>query len=217
MNNNTDRIQQIDALLPQTQCDLCGYGGCQPYANAIVKDNAPIDRCPPGGVETLKKLATITGCDPHPLLADFRKTEKTPSIAVIDETACIGCTKCIQACPVDAIIGAAKVMHTVITAECTGCELCVAPCPVDCITIKPVTTPTYQKEKARSRFTARQQRLTTVAAAKKTRFEQANTVSNPSNNDNQQAKRDYIHQVLMRKRQQRIDTRKANQDEQAKT
>ncbi len=207
MNNDNDRIQQIDALLPQTQCDLCGYGGCKPYATAIINDNAPIDRCPPGGVDTLTQLAKLTGRDPQPLLAEFSKTVKAPSIAVIDEAACIGCTKCIQACPVDAIIGAAKVMHTVITAECTGCELCVAPCPVDCIDIKPVTKQTYQTHKARARFNARQQRLATLATAKKARFERANAAKmiKQANQDNQQAKRDYIQQALLRKRQRSIN------------
>lgn len=202
MSNQDKRVQQIDALLPQTQCDLCGYGGCQPYAKAIVNDNAPIDRCPPGGVDTLNQLAKLTGKDPGPLLNEFNKTVKSPRIAVIDEAICIGCTKCIQACPVDAIIGAAKVMHTVITNECTGCELCVAPCPVDCIDIQSVPTPTYQKTKARARFDARQQRLMTLAKAKQNRFTQANSTKQAVPLDDQQAKRDYIQQALQRKRQQ---------------
>lgn len=124
--------RQIDQLLPQTQCRRCGYRGCRPYAEAIASGEADIDRCPPGGDATILELARLLQREPKPL--DTTRGEHTPPLrAVIDEEACIGCTKCIQACPVDAIIGAAKQMHTVIADECTGCELCVPPCPVDCI------------------------------------------------------------------------------------
>ncbi|HEX7325814.1 MAG TPA: RnfABCDGE type electron transport complex subunit B [Rhodanobacteraceae bacterium] len=125
-------VDRIDAALPQTQCGRCGYAGCRPYAEAIARGEAPINRCPPGGMEGVRTLARITG---QPVLAlDPACGEPTPArVAVIDEDACIGCTKCIQACPVDAIVGASKLMHTVIADLCTGCGLCVAPCPVDCI------------------------------------------------------------------------------------
>jgi electron transport complex protein RnfB len=125
---------QIDALLPQTQCGQCSFPGCRPYAEAIASGSADINRCPPGGEATVLALADLLGRDPQPLENEARER----SVAVIDEETCIGCTLCIQACPVDAILGAAKHMHTVIESECTGCELCLEPCPVDCITMVPL-------------------------------------------------------------------------------
>jgi electron transport complex protein RnfB len=130
-------VDQIDALLPQTQCGQCGFPGCRPYAEAIAKGEAEINQCPPGGEEGVKSLAELLGVEPKPLSAEHGE-EKPKSVAIIDEQKCIGCTLCIQACPVDAILGAPKLMHTVIESECTGCELCVSPCPVDCIRIEPV-------------------------------------------------------------------------------
>lgn len=124
---------QINAILPQTQCGQCGYPGCKPYAEAIAGGEAPINQCPPGGQEGVHKLAELLGVEEIPLNAEHGEEKEAPEIAVIIEKDCIGCTLCIQACPVDAILGAAKHMHTVISDECTGCELCVAPCPVDCI------------------------------------------------------------------------------------
>jgi Na+-translocating ferredoxin:NAD+ oxidoreductase subunit B len=131
-------VDQIDALLPQTQCGQCKFPGCRPYAEAIAKGEADINQCPPGGEEGIKALAELLGVEPKPLDA-ARGEEKPKSLAVIDEQRCIGCTLCIQACPVDAILGAAKSMHTVIASECTGCELCLPPCPVDCIDLVPIT------------------------------------------------------------------------------
>lgn len=128
---------QIDALLPQTQCGQCSYAGCRPYAEAIADGEAEINRCPPGGETTMIALAELLGRDPVPL-EDTDAAEKPKSVAHIIETDCIGCTLCIQACPVDAILGAAKQMHTVIESECTGCELCLPPCPVECIVMQPV-------------------------------------------------------------------------------
>ena len=127
---------QIDQLLPQTQCGQCGYPGCRPYAEAIAAGESEINKCAPGGETTVIALAELLGRDPLPL--DESATPKAPSVAVIDEKECIGCTLCIQACPVDAILGAAKQMHTVIADECTGCELCLAPCPVECIHMAPI-------------------------------------------------------------------------------
>ncbi len=130
-------VEQIDAILPQTQCGQCGFPGCKPYAEAMATGKADINQCPPGGEEGIRKLAALLGVEFKPLNAEHGEP-KPRSLAVIDENTCIGCTLCIQACPVDAILGAAKQMHTVIAGECTGCELCVAPCPVDCISMVPI-------------------------------------------------------------------------------
>lgn len=130
-------VEQIDDLLPQTQCGQCGYPGCRPYAEAIANGDE-INKCPPGGEPTIRKLAELMGVEAKPL--DAAQTEAIKRVAVIREDECIGCTKCIQACPVDAIVGASKLMHTVIADECTGCDLCVEPCPVDCIDMVPVAT-----------------------------------------------------------------------------
>jgi electron transport complex protein RnfB len=127
----------IDRLLPQTQCTRCGYSGCMPYAEAVAAGAADINRCPPGGTETIVALAQLLSREPHPLNRD-NGLEIAPTVAFIDEDRCIGCTKCLPPCPVDAIAGAPRRMHTVIAELCTGCELCVAPCPVDCITMIPV-------------------------------------------------------------------------------
>jgi electron transport complex protein RnfB len=130
-------VDKIDALLPQTQCGQCTYAGCRPYAEAIAKGEADINQCPPGGETTIIALADLLGKDPKPLNPEHG-VEKAKTVAIIDEQICIGCTLCIQACPVDAILGAAKQMHTVIAGECTGCELCVPPCPVECIDMVPI-------------------------------------------------------------------------------
>jgi electron transport complex protein RnfB len=127
----------IDALLPQTQCTRCGYPGCLPYAEAIASGAAGINQCPPGGTETIVALAKLTGQPLAPLNRD-NGIESAPTVAFIDEERCIGCTKCLPPCPVDAIVGAPRRMHTVIAELCTGCELCVAPCPVDCIVMIPL-------------------------------------------------------------------------------
>lgn len=126
---------QVDAVLPQTQCGQCGFPGCRPYADAVARDEAEINKCVPGGETVVLALADLLGKDPVPMEA---REEKPKALAVIDEKECIGCTLCLQACPVDAILGAAKQMHTVIADECTGCELCLPPCPVECIHMVPV-------------------------------------------------------------------------------
>jgi electron transport complex protein RnfB len=131
-------VDQIDAILPQTQCGQCGYPGCRPYAEAIAKGEAEINQCPPGGETGIQALADLLGRDVIPLSAEHGEAKEDKTVVEIDEHVCIGCTLCIQACPVDAIIGAAKQMHTVIKAECTGCDLCIPPCPVDCIHVVPV-------------------------------------------------------------------------------
>ena len=128
-----DLVESVNDLLPQTQCAQCGYPGCRPYATAIIEAGADINLCPPGGQATVERLAKLLGKDVLPLAESVQ-----PSVAVIDESACIGCVHCRNACPVDAIVGAHQLMHTVIESECTGCELCVAPCPVDCISMRPL-------------------------------------------------------------------------------
>ena len=130
-------VNQIDALLPQTQCGQCTYAGCRPYAEAIAAGEADINQCPPGGEITINALADLLGLDPKPLNPEHGE-HGGKTVVEIDEQVCIGCTLCIQACPVDAILGAAKQMHTVIESECTGCDLCIPPCPVECIHIVPV-------------------------------------------------------------------------------
>ena len=127
-------VESINRLLPQTQCAQCGFPGCRPYAEAIAEDGAAINLCPPGGNDTVQRLADMLGRRPEPVAIP---TNEDASVALIDEASCIGCTHCRTACPVDAITGAHQYMHTVIASECTGCELCVAPCPVNCITMVP--------------------------------------------------------------------------------
>jgi electron transport complex protein RnfB len=152
-----DLARRIDALLPQTQCTRCGFDGCRPYADAIASGAADIDQCPPGGDAGVVKLAALLGRASKPLNRDFGESTP-PRVAVIDEATCIGCTKCIQACPVDAIVGASKLMHTVIASWCTGCELCIPPCPVDCITLE-ATAALPAPELSRTRHDARAVRL----------------------------------------------------------
>ena len=127
-------VEKIEAILPQTQCGQCGYPGCRPYAEAINKGEADINLCPPGGMEGVQRLADLLGREVVALEAE----ERPKAVALIDEQTCIGCTLCIQACPVDAIVGAAKQMHTIVAELCTGCELCLPPCPVDCISMQPI-------------------------------------------------------------------------------
>jgi electron transport complex protein RnfB len=157
-----DLATRIDALLPQTQCTRCGFDGCRPYAEAIAGERADIDQCPPGGDEVVAKLAALLERAAKPLNPEFGEYA-APTVAVIDEETCIGCTKCIQACPVDAIVGASKLMHTVIASWCTGCELCIPPCPVDCIAM--VNTPQFPEAGlSRERHEARARRLVRDAA-----------------------------------------------------
>ncbi|WP_111656164.1 electron transport complex subunit RsxB [Isoalcanivorax indicus] len=135
-------VDQIDAILPQTQCGQCGHPGCRPYAEAIA-DGEEHNKCPPGGEQTIQELSDLLGREVLPLDDEHGDVSDIKKVAYIREDECIGCTKCIQACPVDAIVGAARLMHTVIVDECTGCDLCVEPCPVDCIDMIEVT-PTLQ-------------------------------------------------------------------------
>lgn len=160
---NTSLIEQIDALLPQTQCGQCGYPACKPYAVAIASGEADIDRCPPGGAEGVRALAKWLRVAAKPL-DKSRGLEKPPAAALIDEDLCIGCARCLPACPVDAILGAARQMHTVLSDECTGCERCLPVCPVDCIRMEFLAASWMPRERARAdgarqRFEARQARL----------------------------------------------------------
>lgn len=132
-------VDQLDALLPQTQCGQCGHPGCRPYARAIA-DGEAINKCPPGGQATINAIANLLDVEAPALDEEHGEESEVKKVAFIREDECIGCTKCIQACPVDAILGAAKQMHTVISDECTGCDLCVEPCPVDCIDMVPVAS-----------------------------------------------------------------------------
>ncbi|MGB7543100.1 MAG: electron transport complex subunit RsxB [Burkholderiales bacterium] len=159
----SDVVDRIDALLPQTQCTRCGYPGCRPYADAMAKGEADINQCPPGGESGIRALAALLGRETKPL-NPANGVEKPRHAALIDEARCIGCTLCIQACPVDAIVGAPQQMHTVVTTLCSGCDLCVAPCPVDCIDMVQATgvDATWDRTRAdaaRERFERRNLRL----------------------------------------------------------
>ena len=150
-------VRRLDALLPQTQCTKCGYAGCLPYAEAMAAGEADINQCPPGGEATIAGLAAALRLDAKPLNPE-NGVFRAPRVAVIDEATCIGCTKCILVCPVDAIVGASKLMHTVIASWCTGCELCLPPCPVDCIAL--VSVPALpDADLSRSRHEGRTARL----------------------------------------------------------
>lgn len=179
---------RIDALLPQTQCEQCGYHGCRPYAEAIARGEAEINQCPPGGAAGIAKLAALLGRPPLSL-NPAHGVEKPRMLARVIEADCIGCTKCIQACPVDAIVGAAKLMHTVITDDCTGCELCVPACPVDCIVLEPMPpaqVDAAHADAARAHFRRREARLAreraerdAELAARKSAADASGTRANP--------------------------------------
>jgi len=166
---------RIDALLPQTQCEQCGYHGCRPYAEAIASGEADINQCPPGGSEGIARLAALLGRAPLPLNPENGE-EKPRTLARIIEAECIGCTKCIQVCPVDAIVGANKLMHTVIADDCTGCERCVPACPVDCIVLElmpleQANDPAHA-DAARAHFQRREARLAAQQAQREAELAQ---------------------------------------------
>jgi electron transport complex protein RnfB len=159
-------LARVDALLPQTQCTRCGYAGCEPYAAAILRGEAGINQCPPGGAATIQALADLLGKPGLPL-NPANGAEAPPTVAFIDESRCIGCARCLPPCPVDAIVGAAKFMHTVLIERCTGCALCVAPCPVDCIEMR--ASPVHAAippQQNRVRFKAHTARISARAAAR---------------------------------------------------
>ncbi len=174
MNNAT--VDQIEALLPQTQCQKCGYKGCRPYAEAISNSKADLNQCPPGGQQGILALSKLLSVAAKPLNKQFG-TEKPREVAIIIEKDCIGCTKCLPPCPVDAIIGASKQMHTVISSACTGCELCITPCPVDCIVMIPIENDVklleWSKEKvdlAKNRYQNKMNRIERLKTEKMERI-----------------------------------------------
>ena len=177
---------QIDAILPQTQCTRCGNSGCRPYAEAIAAGLALADRCPPGGTPVAVALARLLNTAPRPINPEVG-IEAPPQVAIIDESVCIGCAKCLPACPVDAIVGARKRLHTVIARECSGCELCLPPCPVDCITLVPVATAPLdggtlhaRAQHYRSRYEAHQHREVQRETERRTRLASRSLSSEPS-------------------------------------
>ncbi len=176
-------VEQLLTKLPQTQCQLCQHQGCRPYAEAIAQGQDDISKCQPGGLKTLHGLADVMGLDPAPWIETVQSQYKTPSRVVIDPDVCIGCTKCIQACPVDAIIGQAKAMHGVIDTECNGCDLCIPVCPMDCIYPVPKDTESDAAQNLlaihyRERFETRTTRLLQEKTAKsQTHQQQKNTIA----------------------------------------
>ncbi len=169
MNFNASLAEQIELLLPQTQCRQCGYQGCKPYAEAISQGNADINQCPPGGEQGIKQLADLLNIPAKALNPEFG-IEKSFQVAVIIEADCIGCTRCLPPCPVDAIIGASKQMHTVVAQQCTGCELCLAHCPVDCIVMQAPVEPKFDATQARKQHQVKNQRLAKLEAEKAERL-----------------------------------------------
>ena len=193
-------VKKIDALLPQTQCGECDYAGCLPYAEALAQGAAAINKCPPGGIETVKTLGALLKIDPSPYLEVALHNTRAASVAVIREEECIGCTKCIKACPVDAIIGGAKLMHAILNHECTGCGLCVEPCPVDCIEMVEIPAAEYDKDRARDRFHAKTTRSLRLEHEQQQQYREKRVLAQQDTNQQQdvKAKQDYIQQALAR-------------------
>lgn len=196
--DKNSKIETINALLPQTQCGLCTYEGCRPYAKAIVEDGDALDRCLPGGVTVLKQLGEHCQVDTSSLEHSMREKARAPAVASIREDECIGCTKCIQACPVDAIIGSAKQMHSIIAAECTGCELCVEPCPVDCIDITTLGQVQYDKALAERRYEQKQIREQQKKQAKLKKYQEQTKPMNTEKENALKAKQDAIAAAVAR-------------------
>ena len=204
-------VEQVEAVLPQTQCQLCTYDGCKPYAEAIVNDSDRIDRCLPGGVRVLTKLAKLTTQPAEPYIESMQQRQKPQLLAKIREAECIGCTKCIQACPVDAILGAAKLMHTIISDECSGCELCIEPCPVDCIDLielgsNEAVDEKTAKQKAKQyqeRYEFRQQRLSKQQLNQRKKHLHAKQINQTNKKASLEDKQRFIAEALARRQQQR--------------
>ncbi|PJD96608.1 MAG: [Fe-S]-binding protein [Legionella sp.] len=193
------KVHEIDALLPQTQCGECDYAGCLPYAEAIAQGLAPINKCPPGGVETLEALGKLLKQEVSSFYDEVKNNTRAPSVALIREAECIGCTKCIKACPVDAIVGSAKLMHAVLAHECTGCGLCVAPCPVDCIEMVDIPVAGYDKNTARRRYQAKKARALRAEHEQQQSYREKKELAQKTMNlPDVQAKQDYIQSALAR-------------------
>ena len=178
MKKHDELIDKIENCLPQTQCQLCSYAGCRPYAEAIVGQQETVNRCLPGGTTTLVKLGALLNINVESMMAEMTQKTKFPAVAVIREAECIGCTKCITACPVDAIIGSTKLMHTIISQVCTGCELCVPACPVDCIDLVNINEPDEEARNllattSKQRYLNRQARLSSQEQEENSSYETA--------------------------------------------
>ena len=204
-------VKDINQLLPQTQCTRCGYDGCLPYAQAIAQGQAH-NQCPPGGQDLIDELSELLQ-RPTLSLNPIHGQETAPKLAIINEDQCIGCTKCIQACPVDAIFGTSKSMHTVIQSECNGCELCVEPCPVDCIDIviqdQPIQTRHERKQKSiqyLQRIDSKQQRTQRRKNEKLEAHRQAKAPTTNTTASAKQSKLDYIQAALMRSQNKRTSS-----------
>jgi len=191
-------VQDIEKVLPQTQCQACGYAGCRPYAQALASGQASIDRCPPGGLETLRSLANLLKQDARPYEAAVSQNFRQPMLAQINPETCIGCTKCIQACPVDAIVGTAKHLHYVVEHDCTGCGLCLDPCPVDCIEMEVLPQAQFSPSRAQIKFENRLQRLDRWSRTTN-KIQKENTSSAD--------KQDYILAALARVKQKKHETK----------
>lgn len=211
-------VTSIDHLLPQTQCTKCGYDDCLAYANAIA-GGTPHNQCPPGGKNTIEQLSEHLGRPVFPLNPK-NGVEQPTRVAVIDEALCIGCMKCLDACPVDAIMGANKMMHSVIQADCTGCDLCVEPCPMDCIQMKPLperNQPSMlgkeikqaQQNKYRQRHQAKKARLLRDMERKMDGYKKASTLTHESRDVEKKAKQHYIKQALLRVKQKQQQRNKS--------
>lgn len=190
-------IKDIDDILPQTQCQQCSFAGCLPYAKALHEGTTTIDRCAPGGIKTMESLAASLAIDPAPYYESTEQQYQPPSVAAIREAECIGCMKCINACPVDAIIGSGKVMHTVLTDICTGCNLCVEPCPMDCIDMLPAQN-IPPAAASRQRYNQRQYRLSREKIQSRKQFKQAKQVNQTATMDIADRKKAYIEAAIKR-------------------
>jgi electron transport complex protein RnfB len=186
-------VADIDKLLPQTQCRACGFNGCRPYAQALASGLTTIDKCPPGGRETLVALAKLLKQDATPYLEAIDASHRPPSVAYIDESQCIGCTKCLKVCPVDAIVGSPKHMHHILAMDCSGCGLCIEPCPVDCIHMQELPEPQYDKDRARLRYQAHVERLDKEAREQAIKRQAKHMIDSPIS-----MKKDYIQEALLR-------------------